>query len=81
MEKSKEFIIRLGSVRDVEDFVRISTAQPFPISLDDGQHRVNGKSFMELFCLVLTRPLRVTLECTEAQAREFFDQTAHFRID
>lgn len=81
MENVQEFIIHLGSVRDVEDFVRISTAQPFPISLDDGQHRVNGKSFMELFCLVLTRPLRVTLECTEAQAREFFDQTAHFRID
>ena len=80
MENVQEFIIHLSSVRDVEDFVRISTAQPFPISLDDGQHRVNGKSFMELFCLVLTRPLRVTLEGTEPQARDFFAPSAHLRI-
>ena len=80
MENAKEFMIHLGSVRDVEDFVRISTAQPYPISLDDGQHRVNGKSFMEMFCLVLTRPLRVTLECDEAQYWEFHAQTARFHI-
>ena len=80
MEKSKEFIIRLGSVRDVEDFVRISTAQPYPVTLDDGQHRVNGKSFMEMFCLVLTRPLRVTLECSEEEFRTFLSLTQHYRI-
>ena len=80
MEKSKEFIIHLGSVRDVEDFVRISTAQPYPVTLDDGQHRVNGKSFMEMFCLVLTRPLRVTLECSEEEFRTFLSLTQHYRI-
>ena len=80
MENTKDFMIRLGSVRDVEEFVNLSTAQPYSIYLDDGAHRVNGKSFMEMFCLVLTRPLRVTLECTEAQARDFFGQTAHLRI-
>ena len=76
-----EFQVRLTCVQDVLDFVTLATARPFPISVGDRRHRVNGKSFMELFCLVLTRPLRVTLVCTEAQAREFFDQTAHFRID
>lgn len=80
MENAKEFMIHLGSVRDVEDFVRISTAQPYPVTLDDGQHRVNGKSFMEMFCLVLTRPLRVTLQCTEEQFQEFLRQTAHFHL-
>ena len=75
-----EFQVRLTCVQDVLDFVTLATARPFPISVGDRRHQVNGKSFMELFCLVLTRPLRVTLECTEAQAREFFDQTAHLRI-
>ena len=79
MENTREFMIRLGSVRDVEDFVRISTAQPFPIRLDDGQHRVNGKSFMELFCLVLTRPLRVSLECSQEEFDLFLAATARFR--
>ena len=81
MENAKEFMIHLGSVRDVEDFVRISTAQPYPVTLDDGQHRVNGKSFMEMFCLVLTRPLRVTVQCTEEEFQDFLRQTAHFQID
>ena len=73
-------MIRLGSVRDVEDFVRISTEQPYPIFLDDGNQRVNGKSFMEMFCLTLTKPLRVTLLCSEDQFRAFQSQTARFQI-
>ena len=80
MENVQEFIIHLSSVRDVEDFVRISTAQPFPVYLDDGAHRVNGKSFMEMFCLVLTRPLRVTLECSDEQFRRFYDLTQRYHI-
>ena len=81
MENTKDFMIRLGSVRDVEEFVNLSTAQPYSVYLDDGAHRVNGKSFMEMFCLVLTRPLRVSLECSEEQARYFFDQTMRYHIE
>ena len=81
MENTKDFTIRLCSVRDVEEFVNLSTAQPYSVYLDDGAHRVNGKSFMEMFCLVLTRPLRVSLECSEEQARYFFDQTMRYHIE
>lgn len=81
MENTKDFMIRLGSVRDVEEFVNLSTAQPYSIYLDDGAHRVNGKSFMEMFCLVLTRPLRVSLECSEEQASRFFDLTLRYHVD
>lgn len=81
MENTREFMIHLGSVRDVEDFVRISTAQPYPVFLDDGCHRVNGKSFMEMFCLVLTRPLRVTLQCSDQQLNDFSSLTARFQIN
>ena len=79
MENTKDFMIRLGSVRDVEEFVKISTAQPFPIYLDDGAHRVNGKSFMEMFCLVLTRPLRVTLTCSDEEFRSFCQLTSRYQ--
>ena len=80
MENGKEFMIRLGSVRDVEDFVRLSTEQPYPVYLDDGNQQVNGKSFMEMFCLNLTRPLRVTVQCGEDQVQDFLSQTARFQI-
>ena len=55
MENQKEFLIRLSSVRDV----------------DDGIHRINGKSFMEMFCLSLTLPLRVIVNCPEAELHGF----------
>ena len=73
-------MIRLGSVRDVEDFVKISTEKPYPVYLDDGRQRVNGKSFMEMFCLTLTRPLRVTLQCTDEEYRDFLSQAARFQV-
>lgn len=80
MEKSREFVIRLGSVRDVERFVALATSQPFQVTLDDGQQQVNGKSFMEMFCLILTRPLRVTVSCTEEQFVRFQGAVKRFLI-
>ena len=70
MENTKDFMIRLGSVRDVEEFVNLSTAQPYSIYLDDGAHRVNGKSFMEMFTIEFAHPLRV-------EAGEHTDTFAH----
>lgn len=62
-----DFLIRLGSVPDVENFVSISTAHDFRIFVSDGNQTVNGKSFMQMFCLDLSRHLEVTAECTEEQ--------------
>ena len=67
MENQKEFLIRLSSVRDVEEFVNVATSQPFPVYLDDGEHRINGKSFMEMFCLDFNQPLRVVAQCSEEE--------------
>lgn len=75
-----EFVIRLGSVQDVEDFVGMATGRPYPIFLDDGQHRVNGKSFMEMFCLSLTKPLKVVLACDEASRLQFYQDAQRFRV-
>ena len=79
MENTKEFMIHLGSVRDVEDFVRISTAQLYPVTLDDGQHRVNGKSFMEMFTINFTQPLLVEVAGKENEA-EFARAAKRFLV-
>ncbi len=78
MEKGKDFVIRLGSVRDVEEFVKLATAQPFPVYLNDGSHRINGKSFMEMFCLTLTLPLNVTADCTKEELEAFRNSVAEY---
>lgn len=74
----QDFMIRLTSVRDVEDFVASATNRPFPVFLSDGQHTVNGKSFMEMFCLVLTRPLTVITECDEENREQFRQAISRF---
>ena len=78
MENGEEFIIDLRSVRDVEEFVKLATAQPFPVYLNDGSHRINGKSFMEMFCLTLTLPLNVTADCTKEELEAFRSSVAEY---
>lgn len=77
----REFEIRLCSVKDVQEFVALATAQSFPIFLKDGRHKVNGKAFMELFCLNFHRPVTVSLDCTEEELDAFHRSVRHFVVD
>lgn len=63
----REFQITLRSVQDVQDFVGLSTTMSFTVLVSDAHHRVNGNSFMEMFCLDFTSPLTVTAECGEQE--------------
>lgn len=76
MENEADFVIHIRSVQDVETFVKLATAQPFRVYLDDGSHRVNGKSFMEMFCLSLTVPLHVSADCPTDTFRAFLEEVA-----
>ena len=59
----QEFEIRLGSVQDVQDFVALATSRSYLITVRDAYNKINAQSFMELFCLNFSRPLRVVAEC------------------
>ncbi len=63
----REFEIRLRSVKDVQEFVAIATARPFTVLIRDARNKIDGKNFMEMFCLDFSRPLRVQADCTEAE--------------
>ena len=62
-----EFEMRLGSVKDVQDFVDTASTRPFTITVRDSRNKISADSFMELFCLDFTRPLRVVCDCSEEQ--------------
>ena len=62
-----EFEMRLGSVKDVQDFVDIASTRPFEITVRDDRNKIHADSFMELFCLDFTRPLRVVCDCNQEQ--------------
>ncbi len=66
----QEFEIRLASVQDVQEFVALATSKIYPISVRDLHLQVNGKSFMEMFCLNFTQPLIAVVECCEAELQQ-----------
>ena len=60
-----EFEIRLRSVKDVQDFVDVATTRAFAITVRDQNNKINADSFMELFCLDFSHPLRVVCDCSQ----------------
>lgn len=73
----QEFIIHLHSVRDVNEFVALS-APLCAVTLSDGSRSVDGKSFMEIFCLQLSGPITVTADCPEADFQKFRRECGRF---
>lgn len=67
----REFEIQIKSVRDVLTFVNLATSRPFDVTVGNEYHQVNGKSFMEMFCLNYSRPLKATMNCTEEEFQQF----------
>ena len=74
----REFEIRLRSVKDVQDFVALCTSRNFLITVRDSHNKINGQSFMELFCLNFAEPLRVVADCTEAELEALVHDAACF---
>ena len=75
-----EFEISLTSVKDVQEFVALATSRPFPVTVGNSRHRVNGKSFMEMFCLNLREPLKATFQCSEEEYQKFCTDANRFLV-
>ena len=73
-----EFEIRLTSVQDIQAFVSLATSKVFPVSVRDRYMKVNGKSFMEMFCLNFTHPLFVCVSCSEEELRQLKEDMYKF---
>lgn len=69
--------IHFASVNDVKEFVGLATLQPFCVQVIDGDHAVNGKSFMEMFTLDLTNDLAVQVD-NAADEAEFAQAAKKF---
>lgn len=76
-----EFYIRIRSLQDIQDFVALSTAQPFRVQLGNEYPFANATSFMALVSLDYRRPIRVTAHCSEAEFSEFRKQAARFAAE
>ena len=76
----KTFDIVLRSVADVRDFVSLASGKPYEVSVGTERRSVNGKSFMQIFCLDLGGSLQVKMDCTEEQFRSFREEAQQFCV-
>ena len=74
----KEITIRIRSVQEVLSFVSLATSRSFPVTVSDGRHQVNGKSFLEMFTLNARHPL--TLDCDEDGFQRFCQDADRFLV-
>ena len=74
----REFEIRLRSVQEVQDFVVLATTKPFTVLVCDDFRQVNGKSFMEMFCLNFSNRLRVLSEGYDWEFEQFLRDARRF---
>ena len=70
-----QFDICVRSFRQVQDFVALAMVQPFEVLVGNDKQMVNGKSFMGMFTLNFTKPLRVTVKCTDEEFGKFKQET------
>lgn len=70
--------VRFSCVNDVREFVSLATLQSFPILVEDGEHSVNAKSFMEMFTLDFSAPLRLSVD--EKYAESFRNTAEKFIV-
>ena len=67
----KQLQIKLGSLTDVQEFVRVASVQPFSITAINGDDRIDAKSFMGLFSLDLRKPIQLAVDGDESEVAAF----------
>lgn len=72
--------ISLKSFRQVQDFVALAMVQPFEVLVGNEKQQVNGKSFIGMFSLDHTRPVQVSVRCSDEQFSQFRQVVAQFLV-
>ena len=75
-----EFHISIHSFDQVQDFVRLACQQSFDVAVGNDHQKINGKDLMGMFSLDYSRPLRVSMHCTEEEYLHFRQEAASFLV-
>ncbi len=77
MEKRR---IQFGSIRDIEEFVRITAKLRGSVSVSRGEQVMDGKAILGLLSLGLHRPLTLSYEGERAEFDRFTRSIAHYFV-
>ena len=67
----REFNMDIRSLQQVQAFVRLATAQPFEVVVGNRYQRINGKDLMGMYILDYSRPVKVSVRCSEEEFCRF----------
>jgi len=74
----RQFDIVVTTFRQVQDFVSLAMVQPFEVLVGNDKQQVSGKSFMGMFTLDYSRPLRVSVSCTDGEFNRLLREAERF---
>ena len=75
-----EFDISLTSFQQVQQFVELAAKQHFDVHVGNTWQHINGKDFMGMFCLDYSRPVRVSVHCSQEEFNRFHADAAQFLV-
>ena len=70
--------MRFWSSRDLQDFIAWSSAQPYTLIVGNDGYVVNGSSFMGMFTLDHSRPLKVRVSCSAEEYGRLLREAERF---
>ena len=73
----KQFRVLIRSFADVQEFVALSSKQPFAVTAGEEQE-INCKSLMAVLGLNFRHPLQINADCDDAQFSDFCAAAARF---
>lgn len=76
-----DFMIRLSSIDEIKQFIRIATLQPCGVQLASGTQTTSAKAYMGVFNLDFGSPLRCTVCGTEDQRLSFLNAVQQYVIE
>ncbi len=66
-KQMKQFTIKLKSINEVKEFVRIVNDFPYDVDLSSGRYVVDAKSIMGIFSLDLAEKIEVSVHDEDAK--------------
>ena len=76
----REFMVRFGSFRDIQDFVALASSQSVELCVGGDRFQVNATSFMGMFALNCRRPLKVSVQCSEEELAQLLTTFDRFLV-
>ena len=76
----KEFIVSLNSVDKVKRFVSVTAGFDTEIDVVSGRYVIDGKSFMGIFSMYLSKPLLVRFHENGEQAEQIMKMFQEFTL-